>query len=187
MAAPLALAAGEEDDDEPAIQTRVMVVASPHATNFHSRATLACGEEIFRMGRETSPGKRRPERGGYCEILSHRVDSIEGATLEADKCSLVEVVFTKPLQMSRLYLGGDPGRREWLRGWGGVGDGGFYEILGFSGIPSPSALAGTRHYLRLKHGLDRDKIPGASASQIAAARADGVFMGNYFGTLLLLR
>ncbi|MCL1887880.1 MAG: hypothetical protein FWF96_03290, partial [Kiritimatiellaeota bacterium] len=169
------------------VVARHMVMVVRCAPSLRMRETLVCAEEIVRLaGRPlnapTGNAVAALDTGLYCGA-SWRVDGVEGAPLVAGGTHLLEISFSRDVKLETLGLGSDTGRVEWKRAWGGA----FLEVIGFDAPPSADALAGIRHYLRLKWGLADKGIANATSAQHAAARGEGVNLGAHFGTLLIVR
>lgn len=174
--------------DAPEVGVRSVVMVVKAAPLLRMRETLVCGAEVFRLaGRplNAASGNVRAvvERGGVCEVESWKVDMEEGAEVEAAKLQLIEITFRGNQKLSEIALGGDWGRREWRRAWGG----GFFEVIGFDDVPSAAVMPGVRNYLNVKWklGLGADAI--ATDAQRSAAQRDGVNMGSLFATLFMVR
>ena len=169
---------------------RYMVMVVKTAPTLRMRETLVCGKIIFRLdgapanepeGNETAEF----ERGGWCEVASHKINGVEGAALEAAKRQIVEVDLEQALKLEEVALCSDWGRREWRRGFSGDG-GGLHEIIAFETVPSEDALVAVRRYLDVKWGLQLD-TPRPTSAQVSAAMAEGAHLGNLFGTLFIVR
>ena len=155
------------------------------------RETILCGAEVLRVaGKPVNVVENREvaaiDRGPFCEWVSCKVDGVEGAPLVAGKMCLIEVEFSRDLELSTLGVGSDTGRTAWKRAFGAEG-GGWCELIAFDANPG-EALVAARHYLRLKFALDLPNgMSNSTATQRALARAAGVSLGNYFGSLLIVR
>jgi hypothetical protein len=170
------------------VRSMVMVVRCTQKDGFRVKETLVGGERNFCLaGLPENLASNNVEgvfdtTEFYNQVASWRVDTIEYGVIEKGKTHLVEVTFLQDLPLASLVLGGQKGRREWAYGWGGQ----IMEVQGYDSVPSPDALAGLRHVLRLKWDLSAD-IPSATQSQHAAARALGTSLGFYVATLFLVR
>ena len=169
------------------VKSVVMVVQCAQG-GLNMRETIACGEEIFRLGSKIDGMRNgattgRPEQGLY-SVASWKINTLEGenGVFKAGETALVEFTFSNPLRLSEIAWGADFGRKSWKRGWRGN----FKAIIGFSETPSENVLAGTRTYLNTRWQLGLD-IPRATPAQITSAQNVGVRMQNLYSTLLLIR
>ena len=166
---------------------RVVVMLVRAGDSLRIRETLVCSREIFRLaGLEAHDageglGVAEFERHGTFSVASWKVDGVEGAGLVAGRTQLVEVTFKQGVEMSRVGLGSDLGRREWKRGFGGA----FCELLAFEEVPPEAVMRAVRHYLRLKWRVPL-ALPPLEPGDVAEGRKHGVRFGSTFATILII-
>jgi hypothetical protein len=185
MASPFLFATNTAHD----AKIQYVMFALETAPSIRMRETLVCGRRIFRLDGAPANDPENTvaefERGGWCEVASHKVNGVENAPLEASKATLLEVDMGQPLKLRELAVASDFGRREWLRAWGTNG-GGIHEVIFFTSPPSPDALVAVRRYLDFKWKMNLN-MPRPNSTQATAAIIEGVHMNNLFSTLLILR
>ena len=120
------------------------------------------------------------EQLGY--TATYRVNGTATASLTpSSSYQLVEVLFSSPLELSDIFVGGSVAVPSWKRNWRGE----IAELLFLPSPPSPQERNAVHHYVSRKWGVAVPYTPNYASPALLSAL--GVSTGDIFSTVIIVR